>query len=162
MASEYGKQIVQIYYLGGYPHRPGVPPYINLAGESYVLPAVGEALSVPRYVAEDMIKKYNVREDRPIFSYKPIPSIAVPLPPQKQFTKEELLQMLAEMDTVKQEEDEVVEKLLAEADDEPVVPPPAPKPAKPAKAEKGAKKEEPKQPETQESAADKPLVEDKN
>lgn len=132
MASEAAKKIVDLFYLGGVGSRPGSPAYVSVGGDAYVLPEPGTPLRVPLFVAQDIIKKYNDRFVK--FSLQPHTAPVVAAPATREFTREELLEMLARFNPPA--EDSAVPDFLEGQPDADLTPEPTPTPA----PRKGSKK----------------------
>lgn len=145
MASDYAKEIIDLYYVGGLSDNDG-PQFITTGGEALIVPPIGESLRLPRYKAEDIISRYNVKGVNP-FSYSKDPTVTAPA--NKEFTREELLAMLAKLSApsgmavpvmVVDPVEEVQLDLTGEPDAEPT-PEPAPEPT-PAPAVSRSKKKD--------------------
>lgn len=93
VAQEYRTELVNLFYVGGLPEEDG-PQYVTTGGSVLVVPPRGEYLTLKRYQAEDLMKRYNVKGIEPFSLLLPKPEAA-----PKNYTREELLSMLAAMES---------------------------------------------------------------
>lgn len=115
---------VKLYYLGGLPETGN--PLLISKGATFTVPPVGGYIELPRFHAEDLIRRNEVVNPNGRFSVFTLDSRAAQRAaagPQKpvmaqtrELTREELLAMIADLDAAKEAE-EIVDP------NEPVVPP---------------------------------------
>lgn len=99
---------VRLYYLGGLPESTS--PYVSSKGKVYALPPIGGYLMVPKFAAIDLMRRNMIVRPSGSFSVftedaraaeratrAPQPVMAQ----TRELTREELLAMLADMDSAK-------------------------------------------------------------
>ena len=94
MATVLSKEITNLYYLGGLIDNDG-PQYVTAGGQAFVLPPPGESLRIEAYKAHDLIQRYNIKGSI-IFSLSPTGGTHTPAA-KREFTRDELLEMLAKL-----------------------------------------------------------------
>lgn len=99
-------KLVNLYYLGGFVAEN---PRVSSRGTSYAVPPAGEYIQVPEYTARDLIRRNRTPQGVSVFTTDPrvaqmvkerrtsVPTLGAEEP---KFTREQLLEMLNELDDV--------------------------------------------------------------
>ena len=111
---------VKLYYLGGLDVTEN--PFVISKGRAFALPPVGGYLVMPRFNANDLIRRNEVVTSQgrfSVFTFDPRAAERAAKAPQaevvateREFTREELMAMLEDLDT--QEENLKVEPIAAQ------------------------------------------------